>query len=164
MTALTSRRIYLSASLRNAPINERLRAALANMHYTVILPQEFTPSVPDATLPRAIYDRCIEEMTACDLAILLLDGFGLDCANEAGWLAARRKPVVGLTIASGWFLQHWMVKGSLSALITFEPALETVLRTDPILRSVPVERVDGWDSLAAALDRVLYFLTKQERL
>jgi hypothetical protein len=161
MKSALPRRVYLSASLRNAAINERLRAALPRSRYTLILPQEFTPSVPDAMLPRAIYDRCIEEMQACDCAMLLLDGFGLDCANEAGWLAARGKPLIGLTITSGWFLQHWMVKGSLSALITFEPALEPVLRADPILQRIPIERVAGWAHLAAALDGVLQSLEEQ---
>ncbi|MBX3230973.1 MAG: nucleoside 2-deoxyribosyltransferase [Labilithrix sp.] len=132
--------LYLSAAIANGPLNARLREVLPASRFELILPQEFTPAVPHADLPRAIYERCIEEMERCDAALLLLDAFGVDCASEAGWLAAKKKPLIGICQASARFLQHWMVKGNLTCVICLEDILFEMVKRDPILRSVPVRR------------------------
>jgi nucleoside 2-deoxyribosyltransferase len=126
--------LYLSASITNAALNRRLRVLLPSPRFEVILPQEFTPDVPHHELPRAIYERCIAEMERCDAGLLLLDAFGVDCASEAGWFAAKQKPLIGVAHASSRFLQHWMVKGTLSGTICLDPVLYAELQNDTILR------------------------------
>ncbi len=148
-------RLYLSAAIANAPLNLRLRDHLPSARFELVLPQEFTPSVPHAELPRAIYQRCIDEMDRCDAGLLLLDAFGIDCASEAGWLAARRKPLIGLAQGSARFLQNWMVKGNLSCVVCLDPLLFQEVRRDPILRSVPTELCAGYHELADALERII---------
>jgi nucleoside 2-deoxyribosyltransferase len=127
-------RLYLSASIANAALNLRLRGYLRVPRFELILPQEFTPEVPHTDLPRAIYERCIAEMERCDAGLILLDAFGVDCASEAGWFAARKKPLIGVAQASTRFLQHWMVKGNLSGTVCLDPVVFAALRDDPILR------------------------------
>lgn len=148
-------RLYLSASIANAAVNVRLREALPANRFTLVLPQELTPDVPHAALPRRIYELCIEEMERCDAALLLLDGFGIDCAMEVGWLKARRKPVIGIAVANTRFLRHWMVKGGLAGLICADPAVERAVADDPILGGVPRATVGGIESLAAPLAQML---------
>jgi len=144
-------KLYLSASVANAPCNSRLAEVLPR--HELVLPQEFTPDVPHAELPRAIVERCLAEMASSDAALLLLDAFGIDCAMEAGWLLARGKPVVGIAMASTRFAQHWMVKGCLTGIVC-DPAVTPALVEDPILGSLPREEAAGWGALAGALDRV----------
>lgn len=148
-------RFYLSAAIANAPLNLRLRQHLPSPRFEIVLPQEFTPDVPHAELPRAIYQRCIDEMERCDAGLLLLDAFGVDCASEAGWFAARQKPLIGLAQGSARFLQHWMVKGNLSCVVCLDPILFEEVRTDPILRSVPARYCEGYHQLADHLEDVL---------
>ena len=148
-------RLYLSASVINAPLNAALRDLLPSSRFELVLPQEFTPlDVGHPRLPRAIYDRCIEEMERCDAGILLLDAFGIDCAAEAGWFAARKKPFVGIARASTRFLQNWMVKGSLTGIVCLDPAVFAVVERDPILDVVPRRFCDD-QGLAAALEALL---------
>ncbi len=148
-------RLYLSAAIANAPLNLRLREHLPAPRFELILPQEFTPGLPHSELPRAIYQRCIDEMDRCDAGLLLLDAFGVDCASEAGWLAARKKPLIGLAHASARFLQHWMVKGNLSCVVCLDPILFEEVRNDPILRSVPATLCGGYHELADHLERLV---------
>lgn len=144
--------IYLSASIANGPLNARLRTALPATRFELVLPQEFAP-VQRAHLdyPRAIYERCIEEMSRCDAGLLLLDAFGVDCASEAGWLCARGTPLIGLAGGSLRFLQHWMVKGNLSGVVCTDPAVAAAIAEDPILRSVPRRDVEDWQQIGSAL-------------
>jgi nucleoside 2-deoxyribosyltransferase len=147
--------LYLSAAIANAPLNRRLREQLPSPRFELVLPQEFTPDVPHADLPRAIYDRCIAEMERCDAGLLLLDAFGIDCASEAGWFAARGKPLVGIAQGSTTrFLQHWMVKGNLTCVICLDSLVFEEVRADPILRSLPVELCTS-PALGDALERTL---------
>ena len=171
-------RLYLSASIANAPINARLRDALLPA-YELVLPQEFTPDGSHVTLPRAIFDRCIEEMDRCDAAIVLLDALGVDCAMECGFLLARKKKVIAIAGSSVQFARHWMVKGALSAVVTFDPLVAETCRTDAILGQGEAPRGDGngngngsgnananapvqayvvkdWGEIAEVLGRVLY--------
>lgn len=148
-------RLYLSAAIANGPLNARLREGLSAPRFELVLPQEFTPAVPHADLPRAIYERCIEEMERCDAALLLLDAFGVDCASEAGWLAARKKPLIGICQASARFLQHWMVKGNLTCVVCLEDLLFDMVKRDPILRSVPVRRCAQYADLGDHIEQIL---------
>lgn len=148
-------RLYLSASIANAPINARLRDALAP-RFDLVLPQELTPNVEHVHLPRAIFDACIDEMERCDAAIVLLDALGVDCAMECGWLLARKKKVIGIAGSSVQFARHWMVKGTLTTIVTLDPLVAESCKTDPILGSVDVHVVPGWDSVADVLSRVLH--------
>lgn len=146
--------LYLSASITNAPLNARLRAQLDELRFELVLPQEFAPlDRSHPTYPRAIYQRCIDEMERCDAALLLLDAFGVDCASEAGWLCARGKPLIGIAAQSLRFLQHWMVKGNLSAVISLDPVVHDAVLHDPILREVDarcvVDPADLGDAIAA---------------
>ena len=59
--------LYLSASVNNAPLNTRLREVLPADAFEVVLPQEFTPSVPHMTLEREIYQLCIDAMERTQL-------------------------------------------------------------------------------------------------
>ncbi len=130
--------IYLSASITNAPLNARLREELDDVRFELVLPQEFTPlERSHPTYPRAIYQRCIDEMERCDAGLLLLDAFGVDCASEAGWLCARGKPLIALATGSLRFLQHWMVKGNLTAVITTDRLIHAAVVGDPILGDLP---------------------------
>ena len=149
-----SRVLYLSASIANAAMNDRLRASLPP-RYELILPQDFTPDVPHAELPRAIVDRCLEAMERCDAGVLMLDGFGIDCAMEAGWLRARGTPVIGLAAASTHFLRHWMVKGCLDALVCLDPAVAAPVEADAMLAPLPRALSPGWEGVADAFDAVL---------
>lgn len=140
--------VYLSASITNARPNARLRDYLPAPRFELVLPQEFAPlERSHPTYPRAIYQRCIDEMQRCDAGLLLLDAFGIDCASEAGWLAARGKPLLGLAQGSLRFLQHWMVKGNLTGVICFDRLIDDELRSDPILRDVDLRRIDRWQDL-----------------
>ncbi len=144
--------VYLSASIANGELNARLRRALPESEFELVLPQEFTPvhqAHPD--FPRAIYERCIDEMTRCDVGLLLLDAFGVDCASEAGWLCARGKPLIGLASGSLRFLQHWMVKGNLSGVICTDADIAAAVAADPILGSIPRQEVAHWTEIGSAL-------------
>ena len=132
----------------------RLRALLSPPEFSLILPQEFTPDVPHTQLPPAIFERCIEEMRRCDAALLLLDAFGIDCAFEVGFLKALDRPVIGVAAASTRFLQNWMIKGGLSAVLCQTPELYAAVASDPIAGERAVE-INGWQGLAAALRRVV---------
>ena len=146
-------RLYLSASVANAPLNAQLRAALAP-RFDLVLPQEFTPNVPHGDLPKGIFDRCIDEMERCDAGLFLLDAYGVDCATEAGWFLAKRKPLVGIVQSNTRFLQNWMLKGALSHVLCLDPTVTEVVRADPILRHVPVTGVASGalvEALAGAL-------------
>lgn len=144
--------IYLSASLANGPLNTRLRHALPESAFELVLPQEFAPvHSAHPEYPRAIYQRCIDEMERCDAGLLLLDAFGVDCASEAGWLCARGTPLVGLAGGSLRFLQNWMVKGNLSSIITTDVDVAAAVASDPILGGIPRRHVDAWPNIAGAL-------------
>jgi len=149
-------RLYLSAAIANAPLNRRLREYLPAPRFEVVLPQEFTPDVPHADLPRAIYERCIEEMEKCDAGLLLLDAFGIDCASEAGWFAARGKPLIGVAQGTARFLQHWMVKGNLSCVVCLDGLLFEEVRKDPILKHLPVALCTSPHELADVIERSLH--------
>jgi nucleoside 2-deoxyribosyltransferase len=151
-------RLYLSASIANAPVNARLRALLAPT-FELVLPQEFTPDVEHVHLSRAIVTRCLDEMEACDAALVLLDALGIDCAMECGWLAARNKPLVAIAGSSLQFARHWMVKGTVRAVIALDRVVEQAVREDPILRHVLVRGCDGWSGVARALADVLPSIT-----
>lgn len=144
-------RLYLSASIANGPLNARLAEQLGRAGAELVLPQDFAPDVPHAHLPRAIYERCIEEMERCDAGLLLLDAYGIDCAFEAGWFAARNKPLVGLAQANLRFLQNWMVKGVLTGVGTSSPTVAEALRRDPMLGGVRLLEAASEAALAAAL-------------
>ncbi len=152
-------RLYLSASIANAPLNAGLRRWFSAPRYELILPQEFTPEVPHAELPRAIYERCLVEMERCDAGLLLLDAFGIDCAAEAGWFGARKKPLFAVASSSARFLQNWMVKGAISRVFCVDPALEEATRSDPILGTERVEQAASWAEIA---DRIAQALATTE--
>lgn len=149
--------IYLSASIANGRLNARLRRALPETEFELVLPQEFAPvheAHPD--FPRAIYQRCIDEMERCDAGLLLLDAFGVDCASEAGWLCARGTPLIGLAGGSLRFLQHWMVKGNMSGVISTDPEVTAAIAVDPILGSIPRHEVDDWNHIGGALAALIH--------
>lgn len=144
-------RIYLSASIANDALNLRLRQALGE-RFHLVLPQEFTPTDRShRRFPRAIYQACIDEMEACDAGVLLLDAFGIDCASEAGWFAARGKPLIGIVQSNLRFLQHWMVKGNLTGMVSLDPIVAERVASDPILEELPARSCAGWDGLAPAM-------------
>jgi nucleoside 2-deoxyribosyltransferase len=146
-----SLRLYLSASIANGPLNARLAEQLGRAGAELVLPQDFAPDVPHAHLPRAIYQRCIDEMERCDAGLLLLDAYGIDCAFEAGWFAARGKPLVGLAQANLRFLQNWMVKGVLTGVATSSPTVAEALRRDPMLASISLLEAESERAMVAAL-------------
>ena len=146
--------IYLSASVANAPLNLKVRQALPEGRFNLVLPQEFTPDVSHCELERAIYERCIEEMERSSAGLLLLHAFGIDCAMEAGWYAARRKPLVAIANATTRFVNNWMVKGALTHCVTLERAVYEVMKNDPVLSGhVVVELLESWDELGDVLER-----------
>ena len=149
-------RLYLSSSIANGPLNARLREYLPPPRFELVLPQEFSPvELAHPSYPRAIYQRCIDEMERCDGALLLLDAFGVDCASEAGWLCARNKPLIGIAVANLRFLQHWMVKGNLSAVICLDAHILEAVRKDPILSSLPRRLCLSWEALDAHVEALL---------
>lgn len=149
-------RLYLSASVANASVNLKLREHLPADRFEVVLPQEFAPTgLSHPRFPAEVYDRCIEEMERCDAGVLLLDAFGIDSASEAGWFAARGKPLVGVAAANTRFLRHWMVKGSLTGVACLDPAVLEAVRADPILRRVPARLAGSWRELPGALEALL---------
>lgn len=149
-------RLYLSASIANDALNLRLREALPADRFTLVLPQEFTPTDRShRDFPKAIYDACIHEMERCDAGILLLDAFGIDCASEAGWFAARSKPLIGIARSNLRFLQHWMVKGNLTAVLAQDPVVAARIADDPMLAALPRASCDGWTGLGDALGGLL---------
>jgi nucleoside 2-deoxyribosyltransferase len=149
-------RIYLSSSIANGVLNQKLRDVLPASRFELILPQEFTPNVAHHELPRAIYQRCIDEMASCDGALLVLDAFGIDCASEAGWLCARKKPLIGLAQSSLRFVQNWMVKGNLSGLITSQEEIATIAKSDAILGSIPVRWCQDWQKFGDTLEELVH--------
>jgi nucleoside 2-deoxyribosyltransferase len=148
--------LYLSASIANGPLNTRLREHLPESRFELILPQEFAPvAVSHPSYPRAIYERCIAEMERCDAGLILLDAFAVDCASEAGWFAARGKPLIGVAGGSLRFLQHWMVKGNLTGVISMDATVHQAIAADPILASCPARLCAGWPELGDAVATLL---------
>jgi len=149
-------RLYLSASIANAPLNKKLRQHLPPGRFELILPQDFAPrDVDHPSYPRAIYERCIEEMERCDAGIILLDAFGVDSASEAGWFAAKKKPLIGIAVANCRFLRHWMVKGNLTSVICMDEVLFKVVKKDPVLRHASSLLCNSWEGLAESISFLL---------
>lgn len=152
---VTPTRIYLSSSVANGPLNERLRRWLKVPEFELILPQEFTPDVPHTHLPKAIFERCIDEMTRCDMGLLLLDAYGVDCAVEAGWFLAKQKPFIGLVVGNVRFLQNWMLKGALTGVICVGQDMAHSMQEDPILRAVQTVEVADWQQIGEGIKKIL---------
>ncbi|CAN5899887.1 hypothetical protein BH11GEM2_BH11GEM2_14180 [soil metagenome] len=150
---------YLSASLANAAINLKLRDSFPADRFEVILPQEFAPvGINHPRFPVEIYQKCVAEMLRCDAGLLLLDAFGIDCAWESGWFSGHGKPIIGIAASSTQFLRHWMVKGSLAAVICLDEVVFGAVSADPILGRVPTLRAESWTDLPKTL---LSFLEPQ---
>ncbi len=155
--------LYLSASLANHALNERLRSRLPDDRIELVLPQEFAPAEVDHPhFPRAIYEQCISEMERCDAGLLLLDSFGVDCASEAGWFAGRGKPLLGIAGATCHFLRHWMVKGNLTGVICLDPLIYKAVKEDPILGRIPLKLHTDPETLGEAVEAMLNVLTKRD--
>ena len=93
-------------------------------------------------------------MERSSAGLQLLAAFGIDCAMEAGWYAARRKPLVAIANATTRFVNNWMVKGALTHCVTLERAVYEVMKNDPVLSGhVVVELLESWDELGDVLER-----------
>lgn len=131
-----SLKIYLSASLVNGALNERVTAALEQAGHDVVLPQRFCPTDrPHETFPESIFRRCIEGMASCDVGLLMLDCYGRDSSWECGWFEGHGKPMFGFLRGSLRFLEDWMIKGGLAGVITTDSDLLRLVQQDDILRN-----------------------------
>ena len=103
-------RLYLSAAIANGPLNSAARGLSGRACSS---PAGVHARVPHADLPRAIYERCIEEMERCDAALFKLTR-SASTARKRGRLARREEEAAhrGICQKSARFLQHWMVKGN----------------------------------------------------
>ncbi|MCK6543282.1 nucleoside 2-deoxyribosyltransferase [bacterium] len=163
--------LYLSASIINAPINSHFKSKLDEKRISLILPQEFTfPDIPHSQFPKKIYEQCISEMENSDAGIILLDAFGIDCASEAGWYAARNKPLIGIVQANCRFFQNWMVKGNLNGLLCLDKAIYDAALRDTMLTTIPIlftnDSHDLTDKIFEIYDKIIQksFLTQSLNL
>jgi len=128
-------RVYLSASIVNAPVNTQIAKMLRQAGFIVFLPQSITPKLkPRAAFEASVYNRCVVEMNNSDIGLLVLDSYGRDSAWEAGWYSGLGKPMVGWVQNSFRFAQDWMVKASLRGFLTTNKAVFHAMRRDAILR------------------------------
>ena len=101
-------KIYLAASVFSQverQYNRKLAGKLAARlpRCTVVLPQDFRvgpsgASFNDRRHLATIYRQCVEELTASDLVLALLDGSDVDSgvAYEVGYARGIGKPVLGV--------------------------------------------------------------------
>lgn len=143
-------RIYLSASISNAPNNEYICSKFPRDKFTIYLPQEITPiELNHANFPLDVYQKCLDMMQSSDLGLLLLDACGRDCAWEAGWYSANpEKKLIAFVESSSHFTRDWMIKGGIDIFITSNPRLFEYALEDPILRHKKVIFIDSLDLLS----------------
>lgn len=146
-------KIYLSASISNAPNNAFLAQHFPAEAFKVYLPQEIVPDqLNHISFPLHVYQQCVDMMQASDMGLVLFDAFGRDCAWECGWYAARSdKPLFGFVESGSIFLRDWMVKGGLDGLITTNPRLHALCAENPILQHKPLTLIPSLVALPEAL-------------
>ncbi|MGV3523143.1 MAG: hypothetical protein ACO1RX_02905 [Candidatus Sericytochromatia bacterium] len=146
-------RIYFSASISNAHNNAWLAELFPTDAFEIYLPQLIVPDeLNHAQFPVHVYQQCVDMMQASDLGLVLFDAFGRDCAWECGWYAAKPdKLLIGYAEIGSLFMRDWMVKGGLDALITPNPRLYEVARTNPILQHKPLVLLERPEELPEAI-------------
>jgi nucleoside 2-deoxyribosyltransferase len=147
-------KIYISASLINAPINLRIAKVLEQEGHEVFLPQLFCPDeLPHEHYPGKIYRMCVEKMEESDLGLVLLDCYGHDTSWECGWFSARKKPLVGFVNFNLRFLRDWLIKGGLHSVITTDPEIKKYLENDLILKSRSIYHIQKINELGIAIEK-----------
>jgi len=146
-------RIYLSASISNAPNNAFLASHFAPSEFEFYLPQEIVPdNLNHISFPLHVYQQCVDMMTQSDLGLVLFDAFGRDCAWECGWYAARPdKALIGFVESGSLFMRDWMVKGGLDALITTNPRFYQAWLENPLLKTKPLHLIADLNALPTTL-------------
>lgn len=150
-------RIYLSASISNAPNNAFLADQFDPAIFEFYLPQLIVPEkLNHEQFPVRVFQQCLEMMTASDFGLVLFDAFGRDCAWECGWYAARcDKPLFGFVESSSIFMRDWMVKGGLDGLVTTNPRMYEVFQANPLLQTKALSLIEKPAELPDALLRLL---------
>ncbi len=135
-------KIYISASIINAPINLEIAEALRKEGNTVFLPQTFCPeSINHEQFPIDIYEQCIKYMEECDLGLILLDSYERDSSWECGWFAGKNKQLIGLVEKSLKFRQDWMIKGGINKIIALNNLIYNELLKDIFFKENRNEKV-----------------------
>ncbi len=128
---MSAKSIYISASIINAPLNALVSKILKKNGHNIILPQLFCPpKVQHESFEESIYKQCIEGMEKCDVGLILLDSYERDSSWEAGWFAAKKKPLIGFVQNSLKFRQDWMIKGGINGIITTNEIIFTTIKKD----------------------------------
>ncbi len=131
-------KLYISGSLIAIVNVEHLVSVIENSNNNAIkflIPHKITPgNLPHESFPLNVYTKCIEMMEQSDGCFVILDTYGRDSSWEMGWFKGRNKPIIGFVEKNTMFLQDWMVKGGLDAIITSSEMIYKVILKDPILK------------------------------
>jgi nucleoside 2-deoxyribosyltransferase len=139
-------RVYISSTInaQSRITNKRAAEVLQDSDlFEVCLPQESIPAIHHAELERWAPRYCERYIDWADIILLLMDTYGIDCSWEVG-RAHKFKPVVAYVEQQANFEMHrqdWMVKYSISCVITANPAISRMCKKDKMFRQIPVYRV-----------------------
>lgn len=149
-------KVYISASIINTVLNERVTRALEDAGHEVFLPQLFCPThLPHESYPEAIFRQCIDAMEDCDIGIIMLDCYGRDSSWECGWFESKGKPIVGFITSSLKCLKDWMIKGGLEGVITTDEKIMKRLIEDEILGKRLLTHIKDIEMLGPELEKHL---------
>jgi len=139
-------RVYISSTIntQSRVTNQRVAKVLQDSgFYQVCLPQDSIPAIHHAELERWAPRYCERYIDWADIILLLMDTYGIDCSWEVG-CAHKFKPIVGYVENSVNFETHrqdWMVKYSISCVITTSPEISRLSKKDKMFKEIPVYRV-----------------------
>ncbi len=156
-------RVYLSARIsKDAHEWNNTVASALDDRFLVFKPQEVDISnVNKNELDKYIYLADLQAMIDSDIGILL-PPYGRDCSWETGWYKGAAKPIfVYIENETNW-LNDWMVKGGISAVITSNINTYEILMNDPIVKDKSVY-IPSINDLSSAIIKELnrFFLNKE---
>jgi len=100
----------------------------------IFVPHHHNPyNLEHPKIPQPVVDTDMNAMKAADIGLALPE-FGNDCAFETGWFVGKNKPLVYFVGDQLHWLRDWMIKGSLTRVITNNPQSYELLKSDEILR------------------------------
>lgn len=155
--------IYIASSIANIPFNSQIAQLLRAEGLEVAVPHELCPpSIAHNEYRSDVFRACTDAMERSYAAVVNLDSCGNDSSWECGWFHGRKRPVIGVVQGTVRFTKDFMVKGSLTGIVTTNPLVMDYLKADPMLSSIPVRVIDRLDLLASAVTSLLEPLLVQQ--
>lgn len=162
-------RVYISSTInaQSRVTNQRVAKILQDSDFFhVCLPQDSIPAIHHAELERWAPRYCERYIDWADIILLLMDTYGIDCSWEVG-CAHKFKPIVAYVEQLVNFEVHrqdWMVKYSISCVITPSPAIFRLCRSDKMFKEIPIYRVKDARELPRRLLNFYRWKTSQAGL